>query len=170
MTKITTLNRDNLTGLRDNPYNRGLCYKQLVRLSALCIASAGHLWIQSMLKTVGIQVLATLVAAFIAFFWSDAAFIMSMLAGGAAAAIPNGLFALRLAAHRNKSVESYPVVFFLGEFAKIGLTIAALAVAYKWMPNVSGAGLLLGFVVALKAPMVVFFLSFISERKNGLQY
>lgn len=127
-----------------------------------------------MLKTVGLQVLATIVAALAALWWTDSAFAMSVLVGGAAAAIPNGLFALRLAAHKNRSAESYPVVFFLSEFAKIGLTIAALAVAYKWLPNVSGAGLLLGFVVALKAPMFVFFLSFLSKfktkRKNGIQY
>jgi ATP synthase protein I len=124
----------------------------------------------AMLKTVGLQVLATIVATLIAFWWSGMAFSMSVLVGGAAAAIPNGLFALRLAAHKNKSAESYPVVFFLSEFAKIGLTIVALAAAYKWLPDVSGAGLLLGFIVALKAPMFVFFLSFLSERKNGLQF
>ncbi len=123
-----------------------------------------------MLKTVSLQVLATLAASLVTFWWFESAFAVSVFVGGAAAAIPNGLFALRLAAHKNRSAESYPVVFFLSEFAKIGLTIAALAVAYKWLPNVSGAGLLLGFVVALKAPMFVFFLSFLSKRKNGLQY
>jgi ATP synthase protein I len=123
-----------------------------------------------MLKTVGLQVLATIIATLLAFWWSEMAFATSVLVGGAAAVVPNGLFALRLAAHKNKSAESYPVVFFLSEFAKIGLTIAALAVAYQWLPDVSGAGLLLGFIVALKAPMFVFFLSFLSERKNGLQF
>jgi ATP synthase protein I len=128
------------------------------------------IWKTAMLKTVGLQVFATIVATLIAFWTSEIVFATSVLVGGASAAIPNGLFALRLAVHKNKSSESYPVVFFLSEFAKIGLTIAALAVAYKWLPGVSGAGLLLGFVVALKAPMFVFFLSFLSERKNGLQF
>jgi ATP synthase protein I len=123
-----------------------------------------------MIKTVGLQVLATIVATLLTFWWSSSAIAMSILAGGAAAAIPNGLFALRLAAHRNKPSESYPVVFFLGEFAKVGLTIAALALSYKWLPNVSGAGLVLGFIVALKAPVVVFFFSYFFERKNGLQF
>jgi ATP synthase protein I len=123
-----------------------------------------------MIKTVGLQVLATFAASLLALWWSSNATAMSVLVGGAAAAIPNGLFALRLAVHRNKPSESYPVVFFLGEFAKVGLTIAALAVAYKWLPNVSGASLVMGFIVALKAPLVVFFFSYFFERKNGLQF
>ena len=58
----------------------------------------------------------------------------------------------------------------LGEFVKIGFTIAILGMAYRWIPDVSGAGLMAGFIFALKAPLVVFFLTFILERKNGLQF
>jgi ATP synthase protein I len=123
-----------------------------------------------MLKTVSLQALAAVVAAFVAFLWFGIEVAASVGIGGAAAAIPNGLFALRLATHKDKTAESYPVVFFLGEFAKIGFTIAILGMAYRWMPNVSGAGLMAGFIVALKAPLVVFFLTFIVERKNGLQF
>jgi len=73
--------------------------------------------------------------------------------GGAAAMIPNALFALRLALHRGKSPESYPVVFFLGEFAKIGMTVGLLAWIVHWQQEVRWLALILGLIVALKAPL-----------------
>jgi len=82
--------------------------------------------------------------------WSSARFVVL---GGAAAIIPNSLFALRLASHRGRSAESYPVVFFLGEFAKIGLTVGLLAAINKWLGPVEWLPLLLGLIVALKAPL-----------------
>jgi ATP synthase protein I len=122
------------------------------------------------LKTVSFQAMAAVIAALLALFWFGSEVAISVGAGGAAAAIPNGLFALRLATHKDRTAESYPVVFFLGEFAKIGFTIAILGMAYQWIPSVSGAGLMAGFIFALKAPLIVFFLTFIVERKNGLQF
>lgn len=83
--------------------------------------------------------------------WSSALYVVL---GGAAAIIPNSLFALRLASHRGRSAESYPVVFFLGEFAKIGLTVALLAAINKWLGPVEWLPLLLGLIVALKAPLL----------------
>ena len=82
--------------------------------------------------------------------WSSAAFLAL---GGAAAIIPNSLFALRLAIHRGRSAESYPVVFFLGEFAKIGLTVGLLAAIHEWLGPVEWLPLLIGLIVALKAPL-----------------
>ena len=123
-----------------------------------------------MFKTIGIQAAATLVAALFAGWWFNSVIAMSVLLGGAAAVIPNGLFALRLAGHQNKAAESYPAVFYLGEFAKIGFTVAAIVAAYRWIPDVNGAALLVGLIVALKAPLFAFFLTLIFERKNGLQY
>lgn len=73
--------------------------------------------------------------------------------GGLAALIPNGLFALRLALHRGKSPESYPVVFFLGEFAKIGMTVGLLAWIVKSQQDLRWLPLVLGLIVALKAPL-----------------
>lgn len=67
--------------------------------------------------------------------------------------IPNGLFALRLALHRRRRPESYPAVFFLGEFVKIGLTVLLLAAVARTVPDVRWLPLLVGFIVALKAPL-----------------
>jgi ATP synthase protein I len=82
--------------------------------------------------------------------WSSATYVVL---GGAAAIIPNSLFALRLAFHRGRSAESYPVVFFLGQFAKIGLTVGLLAAIHKWFGPLEWLPLLLGLIVALKAPL-----------------
>ncbi len=82
--------------------------------------------------------------------WSSAWYVVL---GGSAAIIPNSLFALRLALHRGRSPESYPVVFFLGQFAKIGLTAALLAAFHKWLGPLQWLPLLLGLIVALQAPL-----------------
>jgi ATP synthase protein I len=82
--------------------------------------------------------------------WSSAWYVVL---GGTAAIVPNGLFALRLALHQGRSPESYPVVFFLGQFAKIGLTVALLAAIHKWLGPLQWLPLLLGLIVALKAPL-----------------
>jgi ATP synthase protein I len=82
--------------------------------------------------------------------WSSAWYVVL---GGSAAIIPNGLFALRLALHRGRSPESYPVVFFLGQFAKIGLTAALLAAFHKWLGPLQWLPLLLGLILALQAPL-----------------
>lgn len=82
--------------------------------------------------------------------WSSAWYVVL---GGSAAIIPNSLFAMRLALHRGRSPESYPVVFFLGQFAKIGLTAALLAALHKWLGPLQWLPLLLGLIVALQAPL-----------------
>ena len=82
--------------------------------------------------------------------WTSAKFFVL---GGMAAVIPNALFALRLAVHRGRSPESYPVVFFLGEFVKIGLTLGLLAWIVHWQTEVRWLPLILGLIVALKAPL-----------------
>lgn len=107
-----------------------------------------------MFIAVGLQVATVALLALIAgvgFDWTSAKFLVL---GGAAAIIPNGLFALRLASHRGKAPESYPAVFFLGEFAKIGLTIALLVLVVRSFESVSGLALMIGLIAALKAPLL----------------
>ncbi len=106
-----------------------------------------------MLAAVGLQIAAVAVLALVAGAttgWESARFL---LLGGAVAIVPNALFALRLALHRKRTPESYPVVFFLGEFAKIGLTVGLLAWVVKSVPDIRWLPLLVGLIVALKAPL-----------------
>ena len=106
-----------------------------------------------MFAAVGLQVVSVIVlglAAGLAFDWTSAKFFVL---GGMAAVVPNALFALRLALQKGRSPESYPAVFFLGEFAKIGLTVGLLAWVVHAVPDVNWLALVLGLIVALKAPL-----------------
>lgn len=88
--------------------------------------------------------------------WTSASFLVL---GGAAAIIPNGLFALRLASHRGRPAESYPAVFFLGQFAKIGLTAALVALVAQSFESVRWLPLLIGLIAALQAPLFALLLA-----------
>jgi ATP synthase protein I len=106
-----------------------------------------------MFLAVGLQVVLVCLTAVGAALWFGPVNAWSVMLGGASAFIPNGLFALRLSLHRGKSPESYPVVFFLGEFAKIGATIALLVLVGRMVEPVSWPALVAGLIVALKAPL-----------------
>jgi ATP synthase protein I len=103
---------------------------------------------------VGIQTLAVLVGMMLAAVIGGVSSAGWWLAGGAAAVLPNVLFAWRLARQKNKPPESYIVAFFLGEFLKIGLTIAALGLIVKYLPGASWLEVILGLIVGLKAQML----------------
>jgi len=118
-----------------------------------------------MLAAVGLQIAAVAALALVAGVatgWESARFLML---GGIVAIVPNALFALRLALHRKRPPESYPVVFFLGEFAKIGFTVALLVVIVKTVPDIRWLPLLIGLIVALIAPL--FALAFVRSLPEG---
>ena len=106
-----------------------------------------------MLAAVGLQIAAVAVLALVAGLTTGMESARFLLLGGAVAIVPNALFALRLALHRKRTPESYPVVFFLGEFAKLGLTVGLLAWVVKSVPDIRWLPLLIGLIVALKAPL-----------------
>ncbi len=106
-----------------------------------------------MLASVGLQVAAVLILGLVAVGVSDWTSARFFVLGGAAAIIPNALFALRLAMQRGRSPDSYPVVFFLGEVVKIGLTLGLLAWVVRASADVRWLPMILGLIVALKAPL-----------------
>jgi ATP synthase protein I len=106
-----------------------------------------------MFIAVGLQVATVAVLALVAGFGHDWTSAKFLALGGAAAILPNGLFALRLATHRGKPAESYPVVFFLGEFAKIGLTAALIVWVARSFESVRWLALLIGLIAALQVPI-----------------
>lgn len=118
-----------------------------------------------MFITIVLQCVSVLVAGLIAAALAGGSSALSLALGGAAAIIPNSLFAMRLAMHRGRSPESYPAVFFLGEFAKIGLTICLLAVVMRWAHGLRWLPLMIGLIVALQAPL--FAGVFLRERRDG---
>jgi len=92
---------------------------------------------------------------------------LSGLLGGLSAAIPSALFALRLTLHQGRPAESYPVVFFLGEFVKVGLTIALFGAIIAWDGEKNWLALILGLIVALKMPL--FAMGFSGFGRNEVQ-
>lgn len=106
-----------------------------------------------MLVAVGLQICVVLTLAAIAWPVFSAEHAVSLLAGGFAATGPNALFAFRLSLNKGRAPEHYPVVFFLGEFAKIGLTVAILALLVRWPDAWQWPALMTGLIVALKAPL-----------------
>jgi len=141
-----------LTGRPEHPI--------LSRLCLPCFLFAGL----GMFVAVGLQVATVTVLALIAglfFDWTNSGFLVL---GGLAAIIPNSLFALRLAIHRGRSAESYPAVFFLGEFAKIGLTVALIALIVRMVESLNWLPLLIGLIAALKAPL--FALAFVRDLQR----
>lgn len=118
-----------------------------------------------MLIAVGLQIASIAIVALAAILLADQQSALFVVLGGAAAIVPNGLFAFRLALHRGKAPESYPVVFFLGEFVKIGLTVAILFWIVKTFDGIRWLPLLIGLIVALKMPL--FALMFTSKAPAG---
>lgn len=106
-----------------------------------------------MLFSVGLQVVAVSVLALVTLLFFGALPAYSLFFGGLAAIIPNALFALRLWLHRGRRPESYPAVFFIGEFAKIGLTAALLWVLVVHGGPIHGFALMIGLIAALKMPL-----------------
>ena len=106
-----------------------------------------------MLMAVLLQIVSVLAAASVALLVSGPPNAGFLVLGGAAAIIPNGLFAVRLALQRGRSAASYPVVFLLGEMLKIGLTIGLLVVIHRLLAPVAWLPLLIGLIIALKAPL-----------------
>lgn len=107
-----------------------------------------------MFRLVALQVLATFAVALIAWPIGGAAAALSALAGGAACFLPNGLFALRLALSARSPRGPSVATFFVGEFVKLGSTVALLAaVAWAW-PNVVWLALIAAVIAALKSYLI----------------
>ena len=108
-----------------------------------------------MFAAVGLQAAVVLGLAVVALAVSGGTASWHLMLGGFTATAPNALFALRLALHRGRSPESYPTVFFLGEFAKIGLTVGLLALLIRYESNLQWLPMLIGLIAALKAPLLM---------------
>jgi len=117
-----------------------------------------------MFFAVGLQVATVAVLGLLTGLFFDWNSAESLVLGGVAAIIPNGLFALRLAANRGRTAESYPVVFFLGEFAKIGLTVALIALIVRLVESLNWLAMLIGLIAALQVPL--FALLWVREPKK----
>lgn len=111
---------------------------------------------RDMFRVVAVQMAAVLATAIVAWIIGGGRAGWSALCGGAAYAVPNALFALRILMSVNKPGGTGPATFFLGEFFKIGSTIGLLAlIAWAWR-DVSWPALVIGLLVALKSYVFAF--------------
>lgn len=107
-----------------------------------------------MFRVIGLQVFATAIVAAAAWGIGGPAAAASALLGGAACFVPNGLFALRLAASARRPQGADAATFFVGEFVKVGSTVALLAlVAWAWK-DVVWPAMVAAIVVSLKSYLI----------------
>ncbi|MDO8652550.1 MAG: ATP synthase subunit I [Undibacterium sp.] len=110
-----------------------------------------------MTRIVLLQLTAALVVALIASLVSGIPAGISALLGGLCCAIPNSLFALRLSTSAQKPGGANPMNFFIGEFIKIGSTIA-LMMAVVWLyRDLHWVAFIAGIVVILKSYFILLF-------------
>ncbi len=100
---------------------------------------------------VGLQAALIAVAAVAMGAFRDAPAAWSTLAGGAACWVPSALFAGHLWLTMRTRPEHLAIVFFVGEFAKILMTVLMLLLIGRLYTTIFWPGLLLGLMVAVKA-------------------
>jgi ATP synthase protein I len=110
-----------------------------------------------MLRLILIQLAATLVTATLAGLIAGVPAFISAMLGGLCCVVPNGLFALRLFAGAQRPGTLSPMTFFFGEFTKIAMTVALLALAVWWYRDLNWLALLAAFIVALKSYIILLF-------------
>ena len=104
-----------------------------------------------MFRVVFLQILATVVVSLVAGLLAGPHAAISALLGGAACVVPNGLFALKLAASARRPQGTSPAVFLVGEFVKVVSTLALLALIVAFYKEVVWLAMLVSVIVVLKS-------------------
>ena len=110
-----------------------------------------------MARLVLLQLAAAFIVALIAALVGGFSSGLSALFGGLSCAIPNAFFALRLHFSVKKPGGANPMSFFIGEFIKIGSTVA-LMLAVVWLyRDLHWVAFIAGIVVILKSYFILLF-------------
>jgi ATP synthase protein I len=104
-----------------------------------------------MFRLVVLQAIAAVAVAVLAWAVGGAAAGWSALAGGAACVVPNGLFALRLAAAARRPQGASVATFFVGEFVKVASTVALLALLVWAYRDLVWLAMIVAVIVTLKS-------------------
>lgn len=81
----------------------------------------------------------------------------SALLGGVCCAVPNALFAFRMFAGTQRPGGASPFTFFVGEFVKIFLTIAAMGAVVWLYRDLNWLAFLVGVIAVLKSYLLLLF-------------
>lgn len=104
-----------------------------------------------MFRVVLLQGIAALLVALVAWAMGGEAAAWSALAGGLACVVPNGLFALRLAAAARRPQGTTVATFFVGEFLKVASTVALLALVVWAYRDLVWLAMIAAVIVTLKS-------------------
>jgi ATP synthase protein I len=104
-----------------------------------------------MFRIVLLQILTTAVVSLLSALVGGAPAAISALLGGAACFIPNGLFALKLAAAARRPQGTDAGVFLIGEFVKVVSTIVLLALVVATYKNLVWLAMLVSIIAVLKS-------------------
>jgi ATP synthase protein I len=105
----------------------------------------------SVWRVIGVQILAGLLTAGLIGWGFGASAAASALFGALAVVIPAALFARGLTGRlASANAGSAVFGFFLWELVKLGLTVAALVTAPRWIEGLSWPAMLAGLVVTMK--------------------
>jgi ATP synthase protein I len=104
-----------------------------------------------MFRVVFLQILTTVIVSLVAGLLGGSHAAISALLGGAACVVPNGLFALKLAASARRPQGNSPAVFLIGEFVKVVSTLALLGLIVAFYKDLVWLALLGSVIVVLKS-------------------
>ena len=104
-----------------------------------------------MFRVVFLQTLTTVIVSLVAGLLGGSHAAISALLGGAACVVPNGLFALKLAAAARRPQGTDPAVFLIGEFVKVVSTLALLGLIVAFYKDLVWLALLGSVIVVLKS-------------------
>jgi ATP synthase protein I len=115
-----------------------------------------------MLKSVVLQAIVSLGVALIALALGGLDAGLSALLGGLVCVVPNALFAFRLTWQMRRTGHADAASFLIGEFVKLGLSIALLFAIGMHFRHLNWLALLVGLIAALKSYVVAFLI----DRKS----
>lgn len=110
-----------------------------------------------MFRLVLLQAIATALVALIAWPLGGTAAAISALLGGLACVVPNGLFALRLTVAAQRPQGTAAATFFVGEFVKVGSTVALLALVVWAYKDLVWLAMIAAVIVTLKSYLIALF-------------
>ncbi len=110
-----------------------------------------------MFRLVLLQGIAAVLVTLIAWILGGSAAAWSALLGGAACVVPNGLFALRLAAAARRPQGAGVATFFVGEFLKVASTVALLALIVWAYQDLVWVAMIAAIIVTLKSYLIAVF-------------
>ena len=107
-----------------------------------------------MFRLILLQGIAAVLVTLVAWALGGEAAALSALAGGLACVLPNGLFALRLAAAARRPQGPGVATFFVGEFLKVASTVALLALVVWAYRDLVWLAMIASVIVTLKSYLI----------------